>query len=100
KVSRLFGPAIRPIFLRVRYADKSRFGAIQIRIRSAEKSLINYRPSELEIGFPGGGVNSNVEGVIGARLWLEYVVTIRSPLDFNISVRCTSRSPLSRRLKR
>ena len=79
---------------------KSRSALIQIRIGPAEKSLTSYRPSGLEIGFPGGGVNSNMERVIGARLWFEYVVTIWSPLDFNISVRCTNRSPLSRRLKR
>ena len=36
-----------------------------------------YRPSGVETSVPGGGVNSNVDGGNGARVWFEYVVTIR-----------------------
>jgi len=43
---------------------------------------------------PGGGLKSKVDAGTGARVWFEYVVTIRSPFGSSISVRSTRKFSL------
>src|SRR4029077_8106276 len=57
----------------------------------------DYCPSGVVTSVPDGGLNSNVDGGIGARVWLEYVVTIRSPFGNSMSVRSTRNLSLIRR---
>ena len=54
-------------------------------------------PSGVETSLPAGGLNSNVDGEIGARVCLEYVVTIRSPFGKSMSVPSTRNLSLIRR---
>ena len=49
--------------------------------------------------MPAGGLNSNVDAGIGARVWLEYVVTIRSPFGKSMSVRSTRNSSVDSQIK-
>jgi hypothetical protein len=59
--------------------------------------ISDHCPSGVVTSVPGGGLNSKVEAGTGARVWFEYVVTIRSPFGSNISVRSTRRLSLIRR---
>ena len=56
-----------------------------------------YCPSGVVTSVPDGGLNSNVDGGIAARVWFEYVVTIRSPFGNSMSVRSTRNLSLIRR---
>jgi hypothetical protein len=59
---------------------------------------IGYRcPSGVVTSVPAGGLNSNVDGGIGARVWFEYVVAMRSPFGNSMSVRSTRNFSLIRR---
>ena len=51
--------------------------------------LLFHSPSGVVTSVPAGGLNSKVDRGIGARVWFEYVVTIRSPFGSDMSVRST-----------
>ena len=76
-----------------RLAEHGRISPGEILNQEARK----VEPSGVVTSVPDGGLNSNVDGGIGARVWFEYVVTIRSPFGNNISVRSTRNSLLIRR---
>ena len=48
-----------------------RWGEASKTRRASDRALPIYRPSGVETSVPGGGVNSNVDGGIGARDWFE-----------------------------
>src|SRR5204862_3959512 len=58
---------------------------------------LHYCPRGVVTSVPAGGLNSNGDGAIGARVWFEYVVTIRSPFGNSMSVPSTRNSLLIRR---
>src|SRR5438128_8286067 len=49
----------------------------------------HHCPSGVVASVPAGGLNSNVDAGIGARVWFEYLVTMRSPLGNSMSVPST-----------
>src|SRR5437667_12840686 len=57
----------------------------------------SHCPSGVVTSVPASGLNSNVDGGIGVRVWFEYVVTMRSPFGSSMSVRSTRNSLLIRR---
>src|SRR5262245_14447534 len=65
--------------------------------KAGASAFTHHCPSGVMTSVPAGGLNSNVEGGIGARVWLEYVVTIRSPFGNSMSVRSTRNLSLIRR---
>src|SRR5437870_337034 len=61
------------------------------------QALLIHCPNGVITSVPAGGLNSNVDGAIGVRVWFEYFVTIRSPFGSSMSVRSTRNSLLIRR---
>src|SRR6266513_3055747 len=57
----------------------------------------HHSPSGVVTSVPDGGLKSKLEDGTAARVWFEYVVTIRSPFGSSISVRSTRKLSLIRR---